>query len=109
VVVARCQRRDQVEAVVEAAACEDLAQVRVAAPVDREQQRLVGARGDGDAEDRAQPLAPRVLQEADREVEVVAIGEREGLEPSSSARATSPLGRRGAVEQRAVQSGREAA
>jgi len=57
---------------------EKLAHVGVAAAIEREQQHLVRPAGDRAAEQRHESLGARALVEADRQVEVVAIGERQG-------------------------------
>jgi hypothetical protein len=71
--------RDEIEGGIEVPRGDERAQARIAAPIERDHQRLVGAGSERAAEERRQPLGPRGLIETDREVEVVTIGEREAL------------------------------
>ena len=81
---------------------EQSAEVAEPAPIDRQQQRVARRRGELGAEQRREPLGTRVLVEANREVEVVAIGERERAVPERQRAIDERLGRGDAVQQRAM-------
>ena len=94
----------EVEAVVEMARGQDAAQVGVAAPVERQQQRRGAGLEPRDlgAQQRREPRGARRAVEAHREVEVVAVGERERSVAQLERALDQRLGRGGAEQQRAV-------
>ena len=99
------ERARQVEVGVEVPGGEHRAQVGVAAAVERQQQRAgprVRGRGHLGAEQRDQPGRAGRLVEGDRQVEVVAVGERQRAVAQRGRPLDQCRGRGRAPEQRAV-------
>jgi hypothetical protein len=81
---------------------EQSAEIRVAAAIDRQQEHRVRAKRQLGAEQRYQPVRVRVAIEANREIEVVAVCQRECLIPAFERGLNECFGRGEPEQQRAV-------